>query len=143
MSIRDILAHKGDRIVSVSPDTSISEVAAILEKERIGAVLVLDGPGRLVGLLSERDLVTAIARQGSTCLDLAASDLMLGDVVTCALDDGITRAMSLMTDRRVRHLPVLAEGALTGVISIGDVVKHRLTEVETEAAALREYIATA
>ena len=142
MFVSNILKHKSDRIVSVTPGDSIAGVAAVLTKKRIGAVLVRDDHGALVGMLSERDIVTGIAQQGSDCLDLRARDLMTPEVITCQPNDNVTQVMSIMTDHRIRHLPVVDEGKLVGIISIGDVVKQRLAEVESEADQLREYITT-
>ena len=107
-----------------------------------GAVLVLDADKALIGVLSERDIVNAIAEQGDACLRLSASDLMTREVVSCRSNDSVTQAMSLMTDLRIRHLPVIDDGTLTGVISIGDVVKDRITSLEQEAEAMRGYIMT-
>ena len=143
MLVSTILAQKGNRIISVSPDDRISDVAALLTRERIGAVLVRDPEQALVGVLSERDIVNAIADQGSNCLELAVHDLMTSEVVTCQPGDSLNQVMSLMTELRIRHVPVVVDGDLVGIISIGDVVKHRLAEVESEAESLRDYITSA
>ena len=143
MLVSTILAQKGNRIISVSPDDRISDVAALLTRERIGAVLVRDPEQALVGILSERDIVNAIADQGSNCLEFAAQDLMTSEVVTCQPGDSLNQVMSQMTELRIRHVPVVDDGDLVGIISIGDVVKHRLAEVESEAESLREYITSA
>ena len=140
MFVSDILNRKGSSVVSVGPGDRIGDVASVLHDERIGAVLVRDETGTLVGMLSERDIVNAIADQGSSCLDFKASDLMTAEVVTCKPNDSVTEAMTLMTERRIRHLPVIESNKLLGVISIGDVVKERLAEAELEAEQLREYI---
>ncbi len=140
MFVSDILNRKGTSVVSVGPGDRIGDVASVLHDERIGAVLVRDETGTLVGMLSERDIVNAIADQGSSCLDFKAADLMTAEVVTCKPKDSVTEAMTLMTERRIRHLPVIEANKLIGVISIGDVVKERLAEAEFEAEQLREYI---
>ncbi len=143
MFVRDILEEKGRRIVSVGPEERIEEIAKVLTRERIGAVLVRDETGTLIGVLSERDIVTGIARQGGSCLELRARDLMTAEVVTCKLADSVPQVMGTMTEQRIRHLPVVEDNHLIGLISIGDVIKHRLAEVESEAERMREYITTA
>ena len=143
MDVRTILKAKGNRVLSVAPSSTVAEAASILERERIGSVLVLDGSGRLVGVLSERDIVSGIARSGANCLELKVESVMTRNVVTCRQEDSVNTIMALMTERRVRHLPVMDGDELIGIISIGDVVKHRLAEVESEAQSLREYITTA
>ncbi len=143
MSVRNILEDKGRRIVSVGLEERIEEISKVMTQERIGAVLVRDETGTLVGVLSERDIVAGIARQGRGCLDLQAHDLMTADVATCKLADSVPQVMAVMTDQRIRHLPVVEDNQLIGLISIGDVVKHRLAEVESEAERMREYITTA
>lgn len=143
MFVSNILEDKGRRIVSVDPEASIEEISKVLTRERIGAVLVRDETGTLVGVLSERDIVAGIASQGSDSLALHARDLMTTEVVTCKLADSVPQVMAMMTEQRIRHLPVVEDNQLIGLISIGDVVKHRLAEVETEAKQMREYITTA
>jgi|TARA_R100000005_G_C5002941_1_gene210866 CBS domain-containing protein len=142
MNVAGILKVKGNDIITVLPSDSISAVASILGERRIGAVLVVDGEGRLQGLLSERDIVRALAESGGACLDFQVRDLMTTNLVTISPADSIDRVMALMTEKRIRHLPVLDDDRLAGFISIGDVVKSRIDEVEREAAALRDYIAT-
>jgi CBS domain-containing protein len=118
-------------------------VASRLADKRIGAVVVTDRAGRIAGIVSERDVVHALAREGAECLGWPVSEIMTREVLTCAEDDTIDEIMSRMTMRRCRHLPVVASGRLAGIISIGDVVKHHIAEVEMEAMAMRDYIATA
>lgn len=142
MNVAGILKVKGSDVITVLPSDSIAAVAAILDQRRIGAVLVVDKSGKLQGLLSERDIVRALAQDGGACLDLRVQDLMTKDLVTISPTDSIDRVMTLMTENRIRHLPVLEGGRLAGFISIGDVVKSRIDEVEREAAALRDYITT-
>ncbi len=143
MFVSNILEEKGHHIVSVGPKERIDEIAKVMTRERIGAVLVRDETGTLVGILSERDIVAGVARQGCGCLDLPAHDLMTTDVATCKLADSVPQVMGTMTEQRIRHLPVVEDSQLIGLISIGDVVKHRLAEVESEAERMREYITTA
>ncbi|WP_339633719.1 CBS domain-containing protein [uncultured Sneathiella sp.] len=142
MNVAGILKVKGSDIITASPSDSIEAVANILGEKRIGAVLVVDESGKLCGVLSERDIVRGLSESGNGCLQLAAADLMTSDLVTTTPSDTIDSVMALMTERRIRHLPVLDEGQLAGFISIGDIVKSRMDEVEREAAALRDYIAT-
>jgi len=143
MHVERILALKGNEVISVPVDELIGRAAGILSDNRIGAILVLDNDGFVEGVLSERDIVRGMAQIGSRCMEALVSELMTRDVIYCKPDDNIDTIMSLMTDNRVRHLPVMRDGQLLGIISIGDVVKFRIEEIETEAAALRQYIATA
>ena len=141
MNVSQILKQKGNRVVSVSDNATVSEAAAILAREGIGAVLVLDGAGRVAGILSERDLVRGFASHGAAVLTLGVAEVTTRDVVFCRPEDSIDQVMGEMTTRRFRHLPVLENGRLTGIVSIGDVVKYRLMETEAEAESLRQYIA--
>lgn len=143
MQVSSLLRNKEQRIISVNPDTAIGEVADILRQHRIGAVIVLNEPNDIAGVLSERDIVRAVAEHGSPCLDFKAAQLMTKDVIRCELEDSIDRVMELMTEHRFRHLPVMDDGKLLGMISIGDVVKHKIEQVEAEAQQMRSYIATA
>ncbi|MCC3306598.1 CBS domain-containing protein [Sneathiella sp. HT1-7] len=142
MNVAGILKVKGGNVITTSPSDSIAAVSNILGEKRIGAVLVVDGSGKLCGVLSERDIVRGLSESGDGCLKLLASDLMTSDLVTTSPSETIDNVMALMTEKRIRHLPVLEDGKLAGFISIGDVVKSRMDEVEREAAALRDYIAT-
>ena len=141
MLIRQILAGKGREVVSTRPDATIAEVARLLKAKRIGAVVVTDADGALCGIISERDLARGLADHGAELLGMRVRDLMTADVSTCAPDDGIDKLMQQMTEGRFRHLPVIEDGRMIGIISIGDVVKHRLQELENEAHLLHDYIA--
>lgn len=143
MFVSDILAYKGDRVISVAPDEALATAVATLSTRRIGAVLVLDADGAIAGILSERDVLHAVARDGMAALDRKVSDVMTTSVVTCDPDSSIESVMQAMTERRFRHLPVVRQGRLCGMISIGDVVRLRLEEQRREADALREYITAA
>jgi CBS domain-containing protein len=143
MFVSDILAYKGDRVVSVAPEDSLAAAIATLSARRIGAVLVLDADKAIDGILSERDVLNAVAREGAQALNRKVSEVMTGSVVTCEPDDSIEQIMETMTERRFRHLPVVQQGRLCGMISIGDVVRLRLEEQRREADALREYITAA
>ncbi len=140
MLIGQILAGKGREVVSTRPDATIAEVAKLLKARRIGAVVVTDPSGELCGIISERDLARGLADHGADLLQLRVRDLMTAEVSTCAPDDGIDKLMQQMTEGRFRHLPVVEDGRMIGIISIGDVVKHRMDEIQGEADAMREYI---
>ena len=142
MNVESILATKGREVVAVKPGESVAAAAETLHRRRIGAALVLDEDGAVAGVISERDIVRGLATRGGVVLGMKVSELMTSEVQTCEPGDAVDRIMAVMTDRRVRHLPVMRNGQLVGVISIGDVVKHRLAEIEHEAQSLREYIAT-
>ena len=141
MLIAQILAGKSPDVVTTRPDATIAEVAKLLKAKRIGAVVVTDADGGLCGIISERDLARGLADHGADLLTLRVGDLMTREVSTCSPDDGIDQLMQQMTERRFRHLPVIEDGRMIGIISIGDVVKHRLQELEAEASLLHDYIA--
>lgn len=140
MSVAQILREKGNNIISVEEDAAVSEVLEILKKHRIGAVMVMKD-GSVSGVLSERDIVRALPEKGAALLDEPANALMTSDVVFCSPSDDMESIMALMTENRIRHLPVQDNGKLVGVVTIGDVVKHRIAESEHETEALRSYIA--
>ena len=140
MFVRDILSTKGNVVTTTTPDTTIANLANVLAEHRIGAVIVTDPGGKVCGVISERDVIVALAKHGPECLDHTVETAMTHDVLTCTLDTTIAELMSQMTERRIRHLPVIDDGRLAGVVSIGDVVKHRIAEAEQEANQLREYI---
>lgn len=139
MSVQDILQSKGGQVVSVSPGDSVGNVSRVLADRRIGAVLVRE-EGRVVGVFSERDVVRGLARYGAPALDRPVSDLMTREVITCKPSDTVHDVMERMTAKRIRHLPVLDNGQLKGIVSIGDLVKARIEEAEREAQDLKEYI---
>ncbi len=142
MLVEHILRAKGAAVVTARPDDSLLQVARVLAAEKIGAVLILDGPDRIVGVLSERDIVRCLARDGASAMELPVSAAMTRDVVFCAPEDNVDQVMDVMTERRFRHLPVRRNGKLIGLISIGDVVKSRMAEQQAEADALKAYIAS-
>ena len=142
MTIATILRVKGGEVATVAPDTPLRAVVATLHERRIGAVLVLDG-GRLAGVLSERDIVRELHRRGPDVLERSAGECMTADVVTCSPDDSLLGALARMTDRRIRHLPVVDGERLAGIVSIGDLVKARLERLETEADQMKAYISGA
>lgn len=140
MSVAQILREKGGNIISVEETATVSEVIDVLKQHRIGAVLVMNDDD-VCGVLSERDIVRALPDKGAALLDDTVNVLMTRDVVFCSPADGIEAVMALMTENRIRHLPVQDNGKLAGLITIGDVVKHRIAETVHEAEALRSYIA--
>ncbi len=143
MSVSIILAGKSREVVSVEPNATLAAAVALLAEQRIGAVIVLGVDRRIVGILSERDIVRALAEHGAGVLDEPVSRLMTRKVSTCTEADTVSSIMERMTDGKFRHLPVVEQGRLAGIISIGDVVKHRLREMERDTAAMRDYILTA
>jgi CBS domain-containing protein len=143
MTIKAILDHKGPDVVTIEPTASIGAAVKRLTERRIGALVVQGADNRIVGIISERDIVRALAQRGSAVLDDPVSQAMTRKVVTCTLSDTVSAIMEHMTSGKFRHVPVIEENRLAGIISIGDVVKHRLDEMEGESAALRDYIRTA
>ncbi|RJF89799.1 CBS domain-containing protein [Oleomonas cavernae] len=142
MTVELILKIKGSDVVTVGPEDSIEATASLLSARKIGAVVVKDREGGVIGVLSERDVVRGIAQAGAAALTKPVKELMTGKVVSCRLQDSVTEVMGRMTDRRIRHLPVIEDGKLVGMISIGDVVKQRIDEALLEADELKRYIAT-
>jgi CBS domain-containing protein len=143
MTVKAILSHKSPDIVSIEPTATLAQAAKLLAERRIGAVLVLGIEGRVAGILSERDIVRALAERGASGLDERVDQVMTRKVFICSQTDTVAHIMEQMTAQKFRHVPVVDEGRLTGIISIGDVVKYRLHEIENETNALREYILTA
>ncbi len=140
MNVASILHQKGRAVTTVGPSATLLDVATKLAAKRIGAVVVVESGGRLGGIISERDIIRALAKNGQDCMSRPVSEVMTRDVVTCQEADTLDELMAMMTARRFRHLPVVTDGGLVGIISIGDVVKHHVAEVEMEATAMREYI---
>ena len=143
MTVASILGHKsGATIYTCHPDDTIRSVAEELSKHRIGAIFVVDEKGALVGIISERDIVRLIARDGEKALSELVSDAMTRNVATCLPSDTVTMLMGLLTENRVRHIPVVVDGEIQGVVSIGDVVKARIAAAEREAAEMMQYISS-
>jgi CBS domain-containing protein len=143
MTVALILAGKGREVVTLQPDQTLAAAAETLSRHRIGASVVTDGAGGVLGIISERDVVRAVAESGGAALDEPVSRRMTAKVVTCTSKSGIDELLGLMTDGKFRHIPVVEGGKLSGIVSIGDIVQHRLAEVESEHRAMRDYIATA
>jgi CBS domain-containing protein len=142
MTIAAIMAGRSGSIHTATADESVAIVASRLAKERIGALPVMHG-GAVAGIFSERDVIYGLANQGSSILTKNVGDVMTSPAITVTSDTPILTALSLMTKRRIRHLPVVDDGALTGFVSIGDLVKHRIEMIEAEASAMRDYISMA
>ena len=139
MKVADILHAKGSSVVSVPPTATIMTLVHRLKMERVGAAIVTHDGTTIDGIISERDVAWGLAEHGADLLNLRVGDVMTKSVLTCAPDDTITSIARIMTERRLRHLPVLSQGDLVGVVSIGDVVKHRIDEMQLEANVLRDY----
>lgn len=142
MTVARILGDKGSAVFSIGPDMNLTDAARTLSERRIGAVLVTAPDGSLAGILSERDIVRAVARSGAGALSDSVAQHMTRDVITCGRAVTIDHVMALMTNGKFRHVPVIEEGKIVGVVSIGDVVKHRVAQMEAESEALKNYIAS-
>ncbi len=142
MKVEQILQAKGADVFAVSDADSIAEAVSVLNDKNIGAVVVKDQSGGVVGILSERDIVRRLGANGPEALNMRVADCMTPKPYTCSPEATIDDVMGQMTEKRIRHLPVTSDGALVGVVSIGDVVKRKIENAEQEAAALKEYIAT-
>ena len=140
MTIETVLSDKGSDVATVARDATLGEAVKQLAEGRIGALVVLDERGVVAGIISERDLVQCLAVHGEAALSESVAKAMTRDVVTAARDTPILSALSIMTSKRIRHLPVVEDGRLAGIVSIGDLVKHRLQRIEQEADAMRAYI---
>jgi CBS domain-containing protein len=140
MNVVAILRQKGRAVTTASPTMTLLEVANKLAAKRIGAIVIVGEKGTVAGIISERDIIRSLSTRGPECLTRPVSESMTREVVTCEETDTIDELMAMMTRRRFRHLPVVADNALVGIISIGDVVKHHMAEVTMEAIAMREYI---
>src|SRR5258708_29574716 len=141
MNVENILRSKGGAVAKIAPRATIRDAAAALRRERIGAMVVSSDGARVDGILPGRDIVPGLADGGAPLLDATVEELMTRRVFTCTPRDSVGDLMAMMTERRIRHIPVLKDGVLAGIVSIGDVVKHRLDEIEDEARALRSFIA--
>jgi CBS domain-containing protein len=143
MNVKTILALKGNNVTTIEPTATIESAIALLAKQRIGALVVLGADQRVIGILSERDIVRTLAELGASALATPLAQVMTRKVVTCGEADTVGAIMERMTIGKFRHVPVLDQDQLVGIVSIGDVVKHRLSEIEHESAALRDYIQSA
>lgn len=142
MTIAAILGGKGRDVVTITGERTVREAVALLAERRIGAVPVLDG-GAVAGIFSERDVIHCLQSEGTAALDKPVSAVMTAPAITVSQDEPVLAALSLMTQRRIRHLPVVDDGQLRGFVSIGDLVKHRIDRIESEANQMRAYIQSA
>ena len=143
MTIAAILRDKGDRVISIAGDMTLTQAVTLLAAERIGAAPVLGDDGGVAGIFSERDVIRALQVHGGAALDRTVGEVMTAPAISVAPDLSVIGALSLMTQRRFRHLPVVTDGQLVGFVSIGDLVKYRIDRIEADAAAMRDYIQSA
>ena len=143
MTVHNILSHKGSTVYTIEPTASIAYAAKSLADHGIGALVVTGAEGRTVGIISERDIVRALSARGGAALETPVAEIMTRKVMTCSRQDKLVDLMQRMTEGKFRHLPVIEEGRLVGIVSIGDVVKSRLEQMEQESNALRDYIRSA
>ena len=143
MTVKAILSVKGTDVFTIEPTANLAGAARLLADRKVGALVVTGPDRRVIGIVSERDIVQELAAHGTAALELPLTDIMTRNVTTCGIGDTISMVMERMTNGKFRHLPVVEQGRLAGLVSIGDVVKHRLKEMEREQSALRDYIQTA
>ena len=141
MNVSAILKQKGRDVETLAPSATVMQAAAALAKHKIGAIVVVDERRKVQGIVSERDIIRVLAHAGADVLTQTVNQIMTKNVVSCGEHDTLDQLMSAMTTGRFRHLPVTKDGALAGIVSIGDVVKYHLSEIEMESTALKEYIA--
>ncbi len=140
VTVNVILEHKGEEVVTIGTGASITEAARVLAEHNIGALVVSEDGETVAGILSERDIVRRLVDAGADCLHLAVGDVMTPNVAACTRDDNVDDLMATMTEHRIRHLPVLEDGRLVGIVSIGDVVKSRIDDLEIQAEHLKDYV---
>lgn len=140
MLVSQILATKGSAVFTAGPNETVAAAAALLHARRVGAMVIVDEAGDVVGILSERDIVGVVAEAGEAGMTRPINSCMTRDVIFAAPNESVDHLLSRMTDRRIRHLPVVVQGRLAGIISIGDLVKYKISEVEAEADGLKAYI---
>ncbi len=143
MTVSVIVANKGREVVSIEPNASLADAVRLLAQKRIGAAVILGADRRLAGIISERDIVRVLAERGAAVLDEPVSRTMTRKVESCSENETVAQIMERMTQGKFRHMPVVDQGQVVGVVSIGDIVKHRLHEMERESTAMRDYIMTA
>jgi CBS domain-containing protein len=142
MNVASILKVKGKSVATARPEDTLESIAQKLASRKIGAIVIVGEGGNVVGIISERDIVRAVAEQGAASLQQPVSNVMTRSVMSCNESSTLDQMMAVMTQGRFRHVPVIEEGALVGIVSIGDVVKHHIAEVEMEVTAMRDYLAT-
>ena len=143
MTLQAILADKGTDVATISADSTVKDAIRLLGERRIGALPVVNNGGEVAGIMSERDVIYCLRDHGAEVLDWPISRVMTSPAITAEPGTGVLSALGMMTQRRVRHLPVVENGRLTGIVSIGDLVKYRIEHIEQEAAAMRAYIQSA
>ena len=143
MNVAQLLGDKGNEVVTVQPHRTLAEAARLLSERRIGSVVVTGADGAILGILSERDIIRMLGESGAAALETPVSRAMTAKVVTCRAQTSIDELMEIMTSGRFRHVPIVENGRLAGIVSIGDVVKYRVAEIERESQAMRDYIAMA
>jgi CBS domain-containing protein len=143
MTVKAILSRKGSDVLTIEPTATLAAAVELLAARRIGAVVITGPDSQVIGILSERDIVRAFAASGAAALDQQVGQVMTRKVMTCTEAETVASLMERMTQGKFRHLPVVERGRLVGIVSIGDIVKHRLGEMENESSAMREYILTA
>ena len=143
MTVKDILSVKGNQVLTIEPTATLAMAVKMLAQRRVGALVVTGADNRIVGIISERDIVRVLGESGTAILDTPVAEVMTRKVVTCAQSETIAEIMERMTGGKFRHVPVVEQGRLVGIVSIGDIVKARLGELEQEHDALRDYIRTA
>ncbi|HWM49311.1 MAG TPA: CBS domain-containing protein [Xanthobacteraceae bacterium] len=143
MTVKALLARKGSHVTTIGPTVPLTAAIKMLSDHRIGALVVTGAEGRVIGIISERDIVRALAEHAAQALEHPVSEVMTRNVVTCSECDTVCDLMERMTDGKFRHIPVIEQGRLCGIVSIGDVVKRRVEELEHDGAALQDYIRTA
>jgi CBS domain-containing protein len=140
MRAKSIISSKGNAVITTLPESIVNEALGTMVQAKIGALLVRDGNDDIVGIVTERDVLHGLVEHGSALLELQVADLMTRNVHTAGLEDDVGTLMTVMTEHRCRHIPVMEDGVLVGLISIGDLVKYRLKEMEQESSQLRDYI---
>jgi CBS domain-containing protein len=143
MTVKGILSRKGSSVVTLEPNASLAVAIKLLAERRIGALVITGADHRIVGILSERDIVRTLADRGPAALGEPLAEVMTRKVVTCSDNETVCEIMERMTSGKFRHIPVVEQGRLVGIVSIGDIVKSRVEEMEKESAALQDYIRTA
>lgn len=141
MRVTEVLRRKGGSVVTITPDRTVRDLLGLLAEHGIGAVVVSEDGAAIAGIVSERDVVRHLHTDGDAVLDAPVSTIMTAEVHTCVPQDALDELMVVMTDRRIRHVPALVDGRLGGIVSIGDVVKHRMAEIQAERDQLTDYIA--
>ena len=142
MTVETILKSKGRNVFTIRPEHSVAAAAALMTAKRVGVAVVCDAKGRIVGVVSERDVVTGVTQYGKGVIDMPVRNVMSSPVVTCAPSDPVKKVLEVMTERRIRHLPVVDGDELVGIVSIGDAVHYRLKQAQLEVGVLRDFAAT-